>query len=93
MSYEWDPRKALLNLQKHGIDFADAVGVLEDNHVLWREDVDVHEEIRYIALGMDYLGRILVVIFTVRGENYRLISARRANKYERQTYERRKRAP
>ena len=93
MSYEWDPRKALINLQKHGIDFADAVGVLEDDNVLWREDVDVYDETRYIALGMDYLGRILVVIFTVRGENFRLISARRANTHERQTYERRKRIP
>ncbi len=93
MSYDWDPRKALRNLQKHNIDFADAVGVLEDDHVLWFEDVNVYGEIRYIALGMDYLGRILVVIFTIRDENYRLISARKANKYERQTYERRKRAP
>ena len=94
MDYEWDRKKAAINLRKHGIDFADAVGVLEDDYALWQEDVDAYgEEIRYLALGMDYLGRLLVVVFTLRDDRIRIISARRATKYERETYEKRKRIP
>jgi len=87
MDYEWDTKKAATNLQKHGIDFADAVGVLEDEQALWQEDINEEEE-RYIAVGMDYLGRVLVVVFTFRGDRIRIISARKATKRERKAYER-----
>jgi len=93
MTYEWHRRKGEVNFRKHGIDFADAVGVFEDVNLLWQEDVDAYDEVRHIALGMDHLGRILVVIFVIQGESIRIISARRATKYERETYERRKRFP
>lgn len=86
MSYQWDPAKAERNLMKHGIEFADAVAVLEDEHALWREDAGDWEEDRYIAVGMDHLGRILIVVFTIRGDVIRLISARRATKNERSYY-------
>ncbi len=76
MSYEWDPAKAESNLYKHGVHFADAVAVLEDERALWREDVGEWEEDRYIAVGIDHLGRILTVVFTIRGETVRLISAK-----------------
>jgi len=88
MDYEWDPKKAAINLQKHGVDFADAVGVLEDEQALWQEDISEEEE-RYVAVGMDYLGRVLVVVFTFRGDKIRIISARKATKRERRAYERR----
>lgn len=87
MSYEWDPAKAESNLHKHGVYFADAVAVLEDEQALWREDASQRNEDRYIAIGTDHLGRILTVVFTIRGENVRLISARPATKNERSTYE------
>ena len=87
MSYVWDPDKATNNLKKHGVEFADAVGVLEDELALVREDVADYEEERFIAVGMDYLGRLLTVSFTYRGEDIRLISARKATKKERLDYE------
>ena len=43
MSYEWDPDKAVSNHRKHGVHFADAVAVLEDELALWREDVGEYE--------------------------------------------------
>jgi len=91
MSYTWRRQKAEANIRKHGIDFADAVGVFEDDNLLWQEDVDAYDEVRFIALGADYLGRILVVVFTMNDENIRIISARKADKHERKTYEKRRR--
>ncbi|NOX64047.1 MAG: BrnT family toxin [Chloroflexi bacterium] len=90
MNYQWNPRKAALNFKKHGVRFADAVGVFEDEFALWKEDPGEYDEDRYIALGADFLGRILVVVFTFRGETIRLISDRKATKNERKTYENRR---
>lgn len=87
MHYEWDEEKAIANLQRHKIDFADAVGVFDDPYALSMPDVTPYEQ-RFIALGIDLLGRTLVVIYTHRGERIRLISARRATPAERRTYER-----
>jgi uncharacterized DUF497 family protein len=86
MDYEWDKRKAQANLQKHGIDFADAVAVLEDNSAVTIEDHYPSEE-RFITIGLDALGRILVVIYTWRGDRIRLISARKATPREQKQYE------
>jgi len=87
MRYIWDSDKAAGNRKKHGVEFADAVGVLEDELALVGEDVADYEEERFIAVGMDYLGRLLTVVFTYRGEDIRLISARKATKKERLDYE------
>jgi uncharacterized DUF497 family protein len=87
MNYRWDPHKAAANKAKHGVDFADAVGVFEDVSALWQADTREYEETRYVAVGMDYLGRVLTVAFTFRGDTIRLISARRATRQERATYE------
>jgi hypothetical protein len=83
---EWDRDKAEANRSKHGVDFADAATVLSDDFALTRRDEDAAEE-RFITMGMDALGRVLVVIFTWRGEEIRLISARRATASERKQYE------
>lgn len=88
MFYEWDPAKAAANRRKHGIDFADAVGVFDDEYALRREDPDAVDEQRFVALGWDTLGRIVVVVYTYRGEDIRLISARKATKKEREHYAR-----
>lgn len=90
MSVEWDPEKARTNVRKHGIDFADAVGALEDPYALWREDERPYGEDRYLALGMDYEGRVLIVAFAFRSDNVRVISARRASRREQEQYERRR---
>ena len=87
MNYEWDENKAASNLRKHGILFSDAVAVFEDEMALSREDIDVFEEQRFIVTGMDFIGHILTVVYTYRYGTIRLISARRATKKERKTYE------
>ena len=83
---EWDPLKAVLNLRKHGVDFAEAVAVLEDPLALTRSDVDSGEH-RFVTLGRDVRGRIVVVAWTQRGTKTRLISARLATRRERVNYE------
>ena len=87
MAFEWDPAKARANLSKHGVDFADAVAVFEDPLALSRPDADVRGDARFVVLGVDAFGRHLVVAFTERGPNTRLISARLASKKERKSYE------
>ena len=87
MDYEWDPDKAVTNLHKHGIRFADAVAVFSDELALMVAD-DFPDEERFIVLGTDAFGRLLVVVYTWRGENrIRIISARKATRYERTQYE------
>lgn len=83
--YEWDPRKAASNLRKHGVAFAEAVIALEDEMALTCED-DHPSEKRYITIGADDVGRILVVVHTYRGEKIRIISARIATPRERKQY-------
>jgi uncharacterized DUF497 family protein len=87
VDFEWDEDKAASNLQKHGVDFADAVGVFDDALAFSMPDDDPGED-RFIALGTDTLGRLLVVVYTFRGEKIRIISARRGTSSERRTYER-----
>ena len=86
MSYEWDPNKAIANIEKHGIDFADAVTVFDDLNAVTIDDPD-YEEQRFITIAMDAFGRVLLVVYTWRGDIIRLISARKATKNERKQYE------
>ena len=81
----WDPAKAASNLRKHGIRFAAAVTVLQDELAItvWDEGPD---EDRYVTMGEDLLGRVLVVVYCVREDRTRLVSARRATPSERRTY-------
>ncbi len=83
----WDPDKAASNLEKHGIRFADAELVLFDPLAITLEDLTAEDEQRHTSLGGDALGRVLVVAFTYRDEDIRLISARRATRKERRQYE------
>jgi uncharacterized DUF497 family protein len=87
MAYEWDPDKAKANLAKHYIQFAEAVVALEDERALTIRDIYSQEEERWVTLGMDAFGRVLAVVYTWRGENIRLISARLATEREGRQYE------
>jgi uncharacterized DUF497 family protein len=87
VSCEWDPAKAHANFAKHGVRFADAVTVLQDDFALTMRDPFSEDEERWLTLGRDVLGRILVVIYTWRGENVRVISARPATARETLQYE------
>ena len=87
MDVLWDPDKARVNLKKHGIRFSDAETVLFDHNAINREVMESEGEQRFVTVGMDALGRILIVGYTYRGEDIRLISARSATKRERMQYE------
>jgi uncharacterized protein len=86
VTFEWDPTKAAANIRKHGVHFADAVSVLEDERAVTVAEDSAGEE-RWVTLGMDSLSRVLVVVYTWRGEKMRVISARRATARERCQYE------
>ena len=86
MTYQWDNDKATANLRKHGIDFADAVSVFSDDLAITIPDERFDEE-RFITVGMDAFGRVLVVVYTWREDEIRVISARKATRRERKQYE------
>jgi uncharacterized DUF497 family protein len=86
MGIEFDPEKASSNLRKHRVSFAHAEQALRDDMAVTIEDPDSVGEQRFITLGMDALGRILVVVHTPRGERTRLISARKASLGESEKY-------
>jgi len=87
LTFEWDPKKAASNLEKHGVSFEEATGVFADSNALTIPDPQ-HSgaEHRQITMGRALNSKILVVVHTERGDNLRIISARRANARERKTY-------
>ena len=87
MGYQFDPTKSASNLKKHGVSFADAEGVFHDPLALHRPDPEAQGEERVVALGLGITGEVLVVVYTVRGEDIRPISARRATRKEVKAYE------
>jgi hypothetical protein len=87
MSVVWDPEKARSNLKKHGVRLSDAEMVLFDPNALTREDTEAEGEQRFVTVGADSVGRVVVAVYAYRGEDIRLISARSATKRERKSYE------
>jgi len=86
MEFEFDPTKARANLRKHGVSFAHAEQALRDEMAVTIEDPDAVGEQRFVSLGMDALGRVLVVVHTQRDGRTRLISARKASRGESEQY-------
>lgn len=90
MKVIWDTEKAAANILKHGgIEFSHAATVLDDPMAVTIEDIR-HGEQRFVTLGTDLLGRVLVVVYAYAGdedEEIRLISARKASPKERRSYE------
>ena len=86
MEFEFDPAKASGNLAKRSISFSHAEQALRDTQAITIEDPDAIGEQRFITLGMDSMGRILVVCHTQREERTRIISARKAGKNETRNY-------
>ena len=84
--FEWDRPKARQNETKHAIAFADVFGVFEDPNALTL-DQHVGGEERFVTIGMDGFGRLLVVVYMWQGENIRIISARKASRSEVRQYE------
>lgn len=86
--FEWDNQKASSNLQKHGVSFDEAVSVFADAMALTFSDTDNSEiEDRSRTYGISNAARLLVVIHTERRNGIRIISARKATRYEKGIYE------
>jgi uncharacterized DUF497 family protein len=88
LTFEWDLRKARLNLAKHGVAFEEASTIFGDSLSLTIPDPE-HSRIesRYVTMGRAFNGKLLIVVHTERDDNIRIISARRANRRERKFYE------
>lgn len=85
--FEWSPSRARANLRKHGIDLADVTVVFDDDRALTiRDELTAVGEQRYLTLGRDARGRVVVVAFTWRDSRIRLLSARKATPGERRQY-------
>lgn len=85
MDVVWDPRKAASNLRKHGVSFDEAATALRDEAALVMED-DSEGEHRWVLVGLSLQARLLVVVYTLRGQAIRIISARKADKREEHDY-------
>jgi len=86
--FEWDPQKAKSNIEKHGVSFEEASTAFQDTLSLAIDD-PLHsiDEERVVLIGISNKNRLLVVVHTERGDNIRIISARKATKEERKNYE------
>ena len=88
LSFEWDENKAKSNLAKHGVSFQEASTVFGDPLSLTIPDpAHSQAEDRFIIIGHSHQRELLVVAHTERGDNMRVVSARRASRRERKTYE------
>ncbi|CAN5276861.1 BrnT family toxin [soil metagenome] len=85
MRFEWDENKRLINLKKHGIDFADLRQFFEnETHTIIDDRFD-YGEMRFLSLGLLF-GEVIAVSYTETDELIRIISARKTEKYEQETY-------
>jgi uncharacterized DUF497 family protein len=86
--FEWDPNKARRNLEIHRVSFDEASTAFRDTLSLTIHDpLHSDEEDRFILVGNSCANRLLVIVHTERGENIRIISAKKATKKERTQYE------
>jgi hypothetical protein len=83
----FDPKKNIINLRKHGVSLAEGDGVLNDPLALTMEDDSARGEQRFVTIGMNTFGRVMVVVYTYEGDDTRVISVRRAEPKERRAYE------
>lgn len=85
MGFQWDPEKNADNIAKHGVDFEEAIGVFEGPFLEWEDTRKSYGEQRFIVVGVvDAVA--ITVVYTPRGTDWRIISARRASRYERELY-------
>ena len=88
LEFEWDPKKAEANRARHGIDFEEALTVFRDPLArIFDDEEHSEDERREMVVGHSVKQRLIVACFTVQGERIRLISARKATRWERKDYE------
>ena len=86
--FEWDPKKARLNVKTHGISFDEASTAFRDPLSQTIDDLlHSEDEERFVLIGRSIQGRLLVIVHTERGDRIRIISARLATNKERLRYE------
>ena len=85
MKFEWDEAKRLANIRKHGIDFVDVPTIFELDTVTVIDDRFAYNETRYLTLGL-LKSRVILVVHTESDDTIRIISARKATRYEEKTY-------
>jgi len=85
----WDSIKAKSNRLKHRVAFSDIEPVFYDPNAISLEDTNSKGEVRYVVIGLDSLGRVVVAVYTYRDAAIRLISARKASRAEKREYEKR----
>jgi uncharacterized protein len=86
--FEWDEKKNLKNIEKHGFSFEDAPEVFNNPTVTFIDERYDYGEIRHVTLGT-YLGRTVFLVYTIRENYIRLISMRKANAREQKIYQER----
>ncbi|MCA9963298.1 MAG: BrnT family toxin [Anaerolineales bacterium] len=84
-AFEWDEQKRLTNVHRHGIDFEDAIMIFAGDIVTVEDDRFDYGEVRFMTLGV-LKGRVITVVHTERQDRTRIISARKATKYEQTIY-------
>ena len=87
MSAEFDPKKDAANVKKHGVSLSEGDGVLNDPLALTVEDDLAESEQRFVTIGMNAFGSLMVVIHAYRGSKSRIISVRKPDPKERRNYE------
>jgi uncharacterized protein len=87
VSAEFDPKKDAANLKKHGVSLSEGDGVLNDPLALTVEDRNAEGELRFVTVGMNVFGSLMVVVHASRGDEVRIISVRKADPKERRNYE------
>ena len=85
MRFEWDEAKRLANIRKHGIDFVDVPAMFDRDTVTVIDDRFEYDETRYLTLGL-LISRVILVVHTESDDTIRIISARKATRYEEKTY-------
>jgi len=84
---DFDPKKDAANLKKHGVSLSEGDGVLNDPLAITVEDESTEGEQRFVTIGMNVFGSLMVVVHTPRGDEVRIISVRKADPKERRAYE------
>jgi uncharacterized DUF497 family protein len=87
MPSSFDPAKDATNLRKHGVSLAEGDGVLNDPLARTIEDRSSQGEQRFVSIGMNLFGELRVVVYTLRGDDARFISVRKAEPKEIRSYE------
>jgi hypothetical protein len=87
IAFEWDSQKAATNLRKHNVTFEQACEAFFDPFVIYLSDEFIDGELRETIIGLTIDWQLISVVYVMRADNIRIISARLVTKTERETYE------